>query len=332
MSEKLIEIGKSGIMTPFLGMGTWAIGGGAWWGDNDDQISIRTIEEAIDAGILWFDTAPVYGLGHSEKVVGKALKGKRHKVILSSKCGLQWDYETPAYHKSVDGVKVYRDLSGKALEKQVEQSLIRLQTDYLDVCYTHWQTPDPKLYPIEETMDTLMKLKKQGKIRAIGASNVTEDIIREYCRCGQLDVIQEKYSLFTRRIEKELVPVCQELGVSIQAYSPLEQGLLTGKASEDRILPEGDVRNNNPWWKPEPRKRIIAMLKGWNDLENKYECSIGNLVIALTAELIPNLHILCGARRPDQIEDNVRAVKLALEKEDVIRMKEDVNRIGMEYK
>ena len=224
--EKMIEIGKSGIKVPFLGMGTWAIGGGSWWGENDDQLSIKTIEKAIDLGIAWIDTAPIYGLYHSENVVGKAIRGKRNKIVLSTKCALEWRHETPVLHKNVDGTDVYRDLSKKSIMDDLDHSLINLGTDYIDVLYTHWQTTDYNLYPIEETMDALMTLKKQGKIRAIGASNVTAEDIREYCKYGQLDVIQEKYSIATRRIEKELVPVCQELGVSIQAYSPLEQGLL----------------------------------------------------------------------------------------------------------
>lgn len=324
---KELEIGKSGIKVPFLGMGTWAIGGGSWWGENDDQTSIRAIHEAIDRGIVWIDTAPIYGLYHSERVVGEALKGKRHQVVLSTKCALEWRHETPIYHKEVDGTKVYRDLSKKSIMEDVEHSLKMLGTDYIDILYTHWQTTDLNLYPIEETMDALMTLKKQGKIRAVGASNVTPEHIREYCRYGQLDVIQEKYSLATRIIEDTLVPVCQELGVSIQAYSPLEQGLFTGKATMDTVLAPGDVRNNNPWWKPEKRMKVLDMLAKWQDLCEKYHCTVGNLVIALTAVMIDSLHILCGARKPEQIEDNVRAMGITLEEADVQRMKEDISRI-----
>jgi methylglyoxal reductase len=229
-----INIGKSGIAVPFLGMGTWAIGGGAWWGDNDDALSVKAIQTAVEQGIQWIDTAPIYGLYHSEEVVGEAMKHiDRDKVVLSTKCGLEWRHETPILHKVVDGVQVYRDLSAKSIIEDVEDSLRRLHTDHLDVLYTHWQSPDFGVYPLEETMEAMMKLKEQGKIRAIGASNVTSDIIRGYCKYGQLDVIQEKYSLLTRRIEKQLLPTCKELGVSVQAYSPLEQGLLTGKVTMD---------------------------------------------------------------------------------------------------
>ncbi len=321
---QLREIGKSGIKVPFLGMGTWAIGGGSWWGDNDDFLSIQTIQEAIDLGIVWIDTAPIYGLYHSEEVVGKAIKGNRNNIILSTKCALEWRHETPVYHKEVDGTKVYRDLSKKGIIEDLEHSLLTLGTDYIDVLYTHWQTTDKMLYPIEETVDALMTLKKEGKIRAIGASNVTEQDIREYCKYGQLDVIQEKYSIATRRIEKELLPVCQELGVSIQAYSPLEQGLLTGKFTMDTTFPEGDVRNNNPSFQPERRKIILDILKDWEKYLEKYECSYSNLVIALTAQMIEGLHVLGGARKPEQIEDNVKALHVHLEEKDIKQMKKDI--------
>lgn len=318
------EIGKSGIKTPYLGLGTWAIGGGSWWGENDDNVSIRAIHAAVDRGITWIDTAPIYGLYHSETVVGKALKGKRDRVILSTKCGLEWRHETPLYHKSVDGTKVYRDLSAKSIREDVEHSLKTLGTDYIDILYTHWQTTDPALYPIEETVEELMRLKKEGKIRAIGAANVTADNIRDYCRLGELDVIQEKYSLLTRRVERELLPVCQELGVSIQAYSPLEQGLLTGKARMDMTFGPGDVRNGNLCWKPAVREAAIRLLEGWSDLCRKYDCTPAELVIALTAEMISGLHVLCGARKPEQVEENVRALGIRLSGGDIARMKQDL--------
>ena len=174
-----INIGKSGISVPFLGMGTWAIGGGAWWGDNDDALSVKAIQTAVEQGIQWIDTAPIYGLYHSEEVVGEAMKHiDRDKVVLSTKCGLEWRHESPILHKVVDGVQVYRDLSAKSIIEDVEDSLRRLHTDHLDVLYTHWQSPDFGLYPLEATVEAMMKLKDQGKIRAIGASNVTSDIIR----------------------------------------------------------------------------------------------------------------------------------------------------------
>ena len=324
-----ITIGKSGIEVPFLGMGTWAIGGGSWWGDNDDALSVNAIEAAVEQGIRWIDTAPIYGLYHSEQVVGEALRHiDRDKVVLSTKCGLEWRHETPVLHKVVDGTAVYRDLSAQSIIEDVEESLKRLGTDHLDVLYTHWQSPDLGLYPLEETVEAMMKLKEQGKIRAIGASNVTADIIRGYCKYGQLDVIQEKYSLLTRRVEKQLLPTCKELGVSIQAYSPLEQGLLTGKVTMDTTYPEGSTRNTNPCFQPARRAQAIHLLDSWGDLCEKYHCTKAQLVIALTARMIPGLHVLCGARTPEQAIDNAGALHITLEGADAVQMKWDVDAIS----
>ena len=324
-----IKIGKSDINTPFMAMGTWAIGGGTAWGENDDKLSVRTIDEAIDCGITWFDTAPVYNLGHSEEVVGKALKGKRHNVLISTKCGLEWDYETPVFHKVMEGRNVYRDLSAKGIRKNLEDSLRRLQTDYIDIYYTHWQTPDFALYPLEETVGVLTELKKEGKIRAIGASNVTEDIIKGYCSLGQLDVIQEKYSILDSHIRSELAQVCEENKVSIQAYSPLEQGLLTGKVKADVKLAKGDVRNRNRFFSPENLPKVMRLLEHWKPLCLKYNCTMSNLVIACTAKTIDGLHVLCGARKPEQIRDNSGELLLTLEQSDIDRMLEDVKNEGL---
>ena len=324
-----ITIGKSGIEVPFLGMGTWAIGGGSWWGDNDDALSVNAIEAAVEQGIRWIDTAPIYGLYHSEQVVGEALRHiDRDKVVLSTKCGLEWRHETPVLHKVVDGTAVYRDLSAQSIIEDVEESLKRLGTDHLDVLYTHWQSPDLGLYPLEETVEAMMKLKEQGKIRAIGASNVTADIIRGYCKYGQLDVVQEKYSLLTRRVEKQLLPTCKELGVSIQAYSPLEQGLLTGKVTMETTYPEGSTRNTNPSFQPARRAQAIELLEKWGDLTEKYDCTLAQLVIAMTARMIPGLHVLCGARTPEQVCDNAGALRIQLNGADAVRMKWDVDAIS----
>ena len=162
-----ISIGKSGIEVPFLGMGTWAFGGGSWWGDNDDALSVKAIETAVEQGIVWIDTAPIYGLYHSEEVVGEALRHiDRDKVILSTKCGLEWRHESPVLHKVVDGVQTYRDLSAKSIIEDVEDSLRRLHTDHLDVLYTHWQSPDFGVYPLEETMEAIVRkvLQQFGKL------------------------------------------------------------------------------------------------------------------------------------------------------------------------
>ena len=189
---RYMKVGNTDLEVSKIGLGTWAIGGGSWWGDNDDLESIRTIHSALDLGINLVDTAPVYGMGHSEEVVGRAIADRRNKVILSTKCGLMFDRTEGSYYFSRDGKDVYKNLTKGAIIDSVEQSLKRLHTDYIDILFTHWQSVEPFMVPVEETMDALMTLKKQGKIRVIGGSNMSPWHIEEYIKYGELDIIQEK--------------------------------------------------------------------------------------------------------------------------------------------
>lgn len=319
------KIGKSDLDASVLAMGAWAIGGGTWWGENDDEMSIKAVHKSLEYGVNWIDTAPVYGFGHSEEVVGEALKDRRDKAILSTKCGLQWYNKNGSKHFSRDGHEVYRDLSPEGIRRDLEYSLKRLGTDYIDVYYTHWQSVEPGFTPIMETMNELMKMKKEGKIRAIGASNISLDNLKEYVKYGQLDVIQEKYSILDRRIETELLPFCENNGITLQTYSPIEQGLLTGKIKADYEIKPGEVRENKKWWLPENRKLAIEMLSKWDDLTKKYNCTLGNLVIKWTVSQSDNINVLCGARKLDQVEENVKAANVNLEIEDIKRMTRDAN-------
>lgn len=317
------EIGASGIKASALSLGTWAIGGGTWWGENDDSESIRTIHEALDRGINWIDTARVYGFGHSEAVVGRAIKGRRHQVILSTKCGLQWYDEGGEPHFVRDGRRVNRDLRPQAIRRDLEKSLKELGTDYIDVYYTHWQCREYGYTPIEETMGELMRMKQEGKIRAIGASNVEVKHLEEYRKYGELDVIQEKYSMLDRRAEKELLPYCERCGITLQTYSPIEQGLLAGKVPADYVPKPGETRENKFWWKPENISIANGMLAGWKDLTEKYGCSAANLVIAWTMMRSERFNVLCGARKLSQIEENARSAQVALSRQDYERMEAD---------
>lgn len=316
-------IGKSGIQVSAMSLGTWAIGGGQWWGDNDDNESIRTIHAALDGGINWVDTARVYGFGHSEEVVGKAIKDRRSKVILSTKCALQWYDNGGELHFSKEGHEVHRDLSPKAIRRDLEMSLKQLGTDYIDVLYTHWQCQTYGLVSVEETMGELMKMKQEGKIRAIGASNVTLRHLQEYTAAGDLDVIQEKYSMLDRKVEPELLPYCEKHGITLQTYSPIEQGLLAGKVSNDRVVKSGEARANKLWWKPENIRIANEMLAGWRDLTDKYGCSLANLVIAWTMMRSASFNVLCGARKMEQVEENLKSVQVDLSREDFERMDQD---------
>lgn len=325
MEKKMI--GKSGLEASALSLGCWAIGGGEWWGNNDDQISIDTICRAVQLGVNWIDTARVYGFGHSEEVVGKALKLlPRRKMILSTKCGIQWYDDGGELHFMKEGHAVRRDLAPKAIRRDLELSLKTMGTEYVDVYYTHWQCKTYGLVPIEETMEELLKMKQGGKIRAIGASNTDLQILEDYIRAGQLDVIQEKLSILDRKSE-ELLPFCEEHGIMLQTYSPIEQGLLAGKASDNYVPKPGEVRDGKTWWRPENIRRVNGMLAGWKDLTEKYQCTLANLCIKWNSMLSSNINVLCGARKVSQIEDIASSLDIALSKEDFERMKQDADAV-----
>ncbi len=321
---EMMQVGKSGIEVSRLGLGTWAIGGGSWWGDNDDAESIRTIHAALDLGINLVDTAPVYGMGHSEEVVGKAICDRRNRVILSTKCGLMFDRTEGSYYFSRDGKEVYKNLTKGAIIDSVEQSLRRLKTDYIDILFTHWQSVEPFIVPVEETMEALMLLKKQGKIRAIGGSNMSAWHIEEYIKYGELDIIQEKYNLMDTRVEEEVLPAALKHHITFQAYSPLEQGLLTGKIRKDFVPEPGSTRAGKKWYEPENLSKIVDGVDSWKVLCEKYNCTYGNLAMAWLAAQSPLINVLCGARKISQIEENVKAGDIQLLPEDVEFMKQSI--------
>ena len=322
------EIGRSGIIVNGLGLGCWAIGGGSWWGENDDRISVDTIHRAAHLGIEWVDTARVYGFGHSEEVVGQALRSMpRHRVILSTKCALQWHSKEGEYHFTRDGHEVYRNLTPKSIRNDLELSLKTMGTDYIDVLYTHWQCREYGLVSVDETMGELIKMKQEGKIRAIGASNVSLQVLRDYASTGELDVIQEKLSILDRKPEVELLPFCEEHGISLQTYSPIEQGLLSGKIPDDCTFESGNVREGKFWWRAENIPKVNEMLRGWSDLTEKYQCTLTNLCIKWNSMLSPCIHVLCGARRIPQIEDVARSTEVPMSHADFERMKADADRL-----
>jgi len=323
------DIGNSGISASAVGLGTWTIGGGTWWGETDDQESVRTIHAALEAGVNLIDTAPLYGWGRSEEVVGKAIKGRRDKVVLSTKCGL-WQYDDRgSFFFELEGIKVTKCLRPETIKQEIEMSLKRLETDYIDIYHTHWQAMEPDKTPIAETMECLLKLKEEGKIRSIAVSNCDTNQMDEYLEKGRIDANQPHYSMLFRDIESEILPYCVKNNISILAYSPLEHGLLTGKITMETKLGEDEFRSGTPWYKPENRKRVIDMLNGWKDLTEKYSCSMSQLVIAWTINRPGLTHVLCGARHPGQAADNAKAGGMILSADDTIRMNNDIDGLGV---
>jgi len=322
------EIGESGIVASSIALGTWAVGGGPWWGDSDDSESIRAIHAAIDSGVTMIDTAPAYEFGHSEEVVGKAVKGRRDKVILSTKCGLWWHDDRGSFKFEQMGKRVNVSLRPETLSAEIDISLKRLGTDYIDLYMTHWQAVEPDKTPIEDTMAALLRMKDEGKIRAIGVSNADVNHMKEYLDTGKIDSNQLKYSMLDRKVESGQVPFCIDKNISIQAYSPLEQGLLTGKIGMDYELSETEFRNNIPWFRPENRKKVLDMLSGWKTLAHGYGCTLSQLVIAWTVRQPGITFVLCGARKTAHVLDNVKAADIIFRDSDLNRMREDAEALG----
>ena len=309
-------LGNTDIRISALSLGTWAMGGGVSWGPSDEMESVRTVRSALDVGINFLDTAPAYGNGASEEILGRALSGRRNDYVLASKCGLVWGPEDEgSVHKSRDGVTVRRNLSPKSIRVQVEESLSRLATDHLDLLITHWQSIEPFYTPIEETVFVLEELKHEGKIRAYGASNVTLDQIREYQKFGNLSLVQERFSLLSREnLEKALY--CDQMNITFQAYSPLERGILTGKVAPDSIV-VGTAKASIPWFQPQKRAQVITMLDKLTEMSARYGCSVGTLVIAWTMDQTKSMNVLCGARKSEHIVENAQAASVHLSPEDL---------------
>lgn len=325
---KMRTLGESGLTVSAVALGAWAIGGGPWWGPSDDDESIRAIHAALDAGVTMIDTAPVYAFGHSEEVVGRAIKGRRDKVVLATKAGLWWHDDRGETFFIQNGTIVRRCLRPETITEEVEHSLRRLGTDYIDLYQTHWQAPDEDPVPVADTMDCLVRLKEQGKIRAIGASNTTPPIADAYLAAGPLASVQERYSILDRKLDAEAVPQCIDNNVGILAYSPLEQGLLTGAITPTTLLGEGEYRNFIPWYAPENRHRVLDMLEGWQNLTEKYDCTLAQLVIAWTISRPGITVALCGARKEPHALSNAGAGDIELEPADAARMLADAEALG----
>ena len=283
-----IEIGRSGVKTSRVGLGTWAIGG--WmWGGTDEKEAIATIRSAVERGITLIDTAPVYGFGNSEEIVGKALAegGLRAKAQIATKLGLAWK----------DG-KVFRDSRKGRIEQEIEDSLRRLQTDVIDLYQVHW--PDLET-PFEETAEALQKLLDKGKIRAIGVSNFSPAQMDAFAQVARLDSVQPPYNLFERGIEADVLPYATA-GLTVLSYGALCRGLLSGRMTADTRFEGDDLRQRDPKFQPATLPKYIAAVEALDKLAHD---RFGKTVVALAARWVldqgPTI-ALWGARRPDQLD------------------------------
>jgi aryl-alcohol dehydrogenase-like predicted oxidoreductase len=329
---KYRPLGNSGISASVIGLGTWVLGGGRVWGpDPDDQESIRTIQAALDAGINLIDTAPAYGWGRSEEIVGKAIKGRRDKVILATKCGLWTDDDRGSFFTEHDGRVLRRSLRPDTITIEIERSLKRLGVDRIDLYQTHWPSVPPDFTPIADTMAALLQLQQQGKIRALGVSNVSLDELKENIRCGGIVSDQFRYSMLHREPEPDILPYCAQHNVATLTYMSLEQGLLTGKVGMDRVFGPEEFRSNeawSPWFVPANRRRVLDLLASWQPLTDKYRCTPPQLVLAWTAAQPGVTHVLVGGRTLAQATENAQAGALELEAADLARIRSDVVALG----
>lgn len=310
-------LGRSDLAVSKVAFGAWAIGG--WqWGGSDDDAAVEALRAGLDAGMTSIDTAPVYGFGRSERVVGRALEGRRADAQVLTKVGLVWEEERGEFFfegPDQDGVvrRVYKNSRPDSIRREVEASLARLGTDVLDLVQIHW--PDATT-PIAESMGALAELRAEGKLRAIGVSNFSPAQLDEAVRAlGDVPLAssQERYSLVARGIEGTVLPWVLEHDVGVLAYSPIEQGLLSGKVGPERTFPDGDNRQKRGTFTPENRRRVNALLERVvRPPAERLGATWAQVVIAWTAARPGVTCVLVGARRPEQARENARAAALEL--------------------
>jgi aryl-alcohol dehydrogenase-like predicted oxidoreductase len=285
-------LGKNGPQLTRIGLGTWAIGGAGWkfgWGSQDDADSVDVIHEALDIGINWIDTAAVYGLGHSEEIVGKAVAGRRDKVFIATKCGRK---EAP--DGSIVGV-----LDAARIRAELEASLKRLKTEWIDLYQIHFPDPDAK---IEEAWEEIAKAVKAGKVRYAGVSNFSPAQMRRIQRIHPITSLQPPYSMLRRDVEKETLPFCGENGIGVICYSPLQMGILSGAFSAERAaaLAKDDLRSGNPHFKGPGLTRNLALVERLRPIANRSGHSVGELAVAWVLRRPEVTAAIVGGRKSGQ--------------------------------
>jgi aryl-alcohol dehydrogenase-like predicted oxidoreductase len=305
---KTKKLGWTDLQLTTIGYGSWALGGGDWlwsWGPQDDQVSVATILRAMELGINWIDTAAVYGLGHSEEVVGKALKVLPHQPILATKCSLIWDSTK----------KVTHSLKKTSVRNQIEGSLRRLGVNVIDLYQIHWPNPDPD---IEEAWSTMADLVKEGKVRYIGASNFNLEQLKRVQPIHRIASLQPPYSMLKRDIESDLLGYCAANQIGVVVYSPMQKGLLTGKfqkrqghlTADDHRLTDRDFQS--------PRLELhLDLVERLRPIAAKHGKTVAQLAIAWVLRRSEVTSAIVGARNPSQIEETVSAGEWNLPEEDI---------------
>ena len=326
---KYQKLGNSGIEVSKISLGTWGLGGGSVWTDHDStaEDAVRLLDWWEEYGINYIDTAPVYGTGESERLLGIALQGRRDHFVLQTKCSLNWRKGDGNFHYSRDGYTVNNNTGYDAVRKDVEESLLRMHTDWIDSVIVHYVCRD---WPVEETVRALEDMKKEGKIRTYGLSNSQPDDLEKYEKYGDVSLVQEFFSILSPFHGRDFFPVCRKYNTVFQVYGVLEEGFLTSPEFLNQKFRETDIRSRIPWGQNQYREPLLKMFDSWKPLCEKYECSYANLAEAWALSQYEDMNLLVGMRRKKSVEDTVCSVTIDLKKEEIEMMEDSVKKIQVE--
>ena len=299
-------LGNSDMQLSPIGFGAWAIGGGGWafgWGAQEDKDSIAAIERALDLGVNWIDTAAVYGLGHSEEVVAKALRKSAHKPWIFTKSSMVWD----------DKGNITNSM--KQIKRECEDSLRRLNLDVIDLYQIHWPKPDEE---IEEGWTAMAELQREGKVRWIGVSNFSVDQMKRAQKIAPITSLQPPYSMLKRDYEAEVLPFCRENGIGIINYSPMQSGMLTGKMTKERVaqMPDDDFRKRALNYQEPKLSQNLKVADKLKEIGAKYGVTAGVIAIAWTLKNPAITAAIVGGRNPQQVEETAEALDFVLPDEE----------------
>ncbi len=303
------QLGNSDLQITPLGIGAWAMGGAGWafaWSDQDDNQSISAIHAALDAGMNWIDTAAVYGLGHSEEVVAKALAGRSNKPYVFTKCERTWG----------ENRQIIKSLKADSIRRECEDSLRRLKVDAIDLYQMHWPEPDED---VEEGWATMARLKEEGKVRWMGVSNFNADQLRRVQAIAPVTSLQPPYSLLRREVEPEILPYCAANNIGVLAYSPMGSGMLAGAMTRERVekLPEDDWRRRSPQFQEPLLTRNLKLADKLKEIAARHDRTAGEAAIAWALHNPVITGAIVGVRNAEQVADIIGAMEFRLSEEEV---------------